>query len=95
MEYVFEWDLAKEIKNIAKHGFSFSVGMEVFKDPYVLHLKDIKHSGGEERSYAVGKIGNGEVLTVRYVSKGNVIRIFGVARWRKWKRFYEKNTQPL
>lgn len=95
MEYVFEWDLAKEIENSAKHGYSFSVGMEVFRDPHVIHLQDVKHSGGEKRCYAVGKIRDGEVLTVRYVSKGNVIRIFGVARWRKWRRFYEKNTQSL
>lgn len=95
MEYLFEWDLGKEIENVAKHGYSFSVAMEVFRDPHAIHLQDVKHSGDEDRCYAVGKIKTGEVLTVRYVSKESVIRIFGAARWRKWRRFYEKNTQPV
>ena len=95
MDTIFEWDLGKEIENITKHGYPFSVAMEVFKDSHVIHLQDVRHSGEEERYYAVGKIQNGDVLTVRYVSKGNVIRIFGAACWRKWRRFYEKNTESL
>jgi uncharacterized DUF497 family protein len=92
-DYIFEWDLFKEFRNILKHGVSFHEAREVFRDPRVIHLKDERHSRMEERFYAVGKIQNGEVITVRYTLRGQVIRIFGAARWRKWRKFYEQNTR--
>lgn len=93
MNYRFVWDLRKEIQNIAKHGFTFKMAMEVFSDPKVMHLEDEKHSSEEDRYYAIGKLENGLILTVRYAVKENIIRIFGAANWRKWRKFYEKNTR--
>ncbi len=92
MDYIFEWDLVKERKNVGKHGFSFEEAMEVFADPNVIHLEDPKHSSEEDRFYAVGKTEAGNILTVRYAWREKVIRIFGAARWRKWRKFYEENT---
>lgn len=94
MEYVFEWDFKKELENILKHRYSFEQAMEVFGDPNVICLEDARHSSEENRYYAVGKIKGGSILTVRYTVKGNVVRIFGAAYWRKWKKFYEKSSQP-
>ncbi|MBI5299346.1 MAG: BrnT family toxin [Deltaproteobacteria bacterium] len=96
-DYIFEWDNNKEIKNMGKHGFSFKEATEVFKDPQIVHFEDLAHSSEENRYYAVGKIRNGIVLTVRYTQEGNTIRIFGAAVWRKWRKFYEKrkNTESL
>ena len=92
MRYSFEWDLGKELRNVFKHGLTFRVAREVFGDPKVIHVEDSKHSKRERRFYAVGRIPSGAIVTVRYTVRGNVIRIFGAARWRKWRKYYEQNT---
>lgn len=89
---VFEWDLDKEFKNVLKHGVTFHEAREVFRDPNVIHLMDKTHSGTEERFYAVGRVISGEIITVRYTQRHEVIRIFGAARWRKWRKYYEQNS---
>lgn len=91
--FTFSWDIEKELQNFKKHGFNFDVAKEVFRDPDVIHLEDSNHSGEEDRFYAVGKTPKGNVLTVRYTWRKNVIRIFGVAEWRKWRKFYETNSK--
>lgn len=93
MSYTFEWDLKKELENIARHECRFEEGIEVFSDPSVIHLEDPRHSSQEDRFYAVGKTRSGKILTVRYTVRGRMIRIFGVASWRKWRKFYEKNSK--
>jgi len=93
MSYIFEWDLNKEIKNYAKHGCTFGEAKEIFYDPHVIHLEDPLHSSEENRYYAVGKTESGKVITVRYTFRKKTIRIIGAAFWRKWRKYYEKNTQ--
>ncbi len=93
MTYLFEWDFKKALKNISKHSCSFEEATEVFSDPDAIHLEDTKHSDQENRYYVVGKTESGRVLTVRYTARGRVIRIFGAASWRKWRKFYEKNSR--
>lgn len=90
--FVFEWELARELDNLAKHGVGFSRAKEVFADPQVIHLEDESHSSEEDRFYAVGRVEDGDVITVRYTLRGNTIRIFGAAKWRKWRRFYEREN---
>jgi uncharacterized protein len=87
---IFAWDLRKELANVAKHGIFFREATEVFADPGVIHLEDERHSSEENRFYAVGKTSKGDVLTVRYTVRGDTIRIFGAAKWRKWRIFYER-----
>lgn len=88
----FEWDIGKELENIAKHGIDFRTAIEIFSDPKVLHLEDERHSSVEDRFYAVGKTLRGEVITVRYTTRGSMVRIFGAAKWRKWRRYYEREN---
>ena len=90
---VFEWDLNKELENVKKHGVNFTEAQEVFIDSKVIHLEDEKHSHEEDRFYAVGKTRKEKIITVRYALRGNKIRIFGAAQWRKWRKYYEKNTR--
>ena len=40
MEYIFEWDLAKELLNIKKHGCGFGEAQDVFYDTDVIFLED-------------------------------------------------------
>lgn len=94
MEYSFEWDLKKDLKNALKHGVAFENAREVFRDPQVIHLEDPRHSKQEKRFYAVGKVLSGDIVTVRYTFRDGNIRIIGAARWRKWRKYYEQNTKP-
>jgi uncharacterized protein len=92
IQYLFEWDLEKELFNARKHKIMFHEAMEVFADPHVIHMEDNKHSQLEQRFYAVGKTFKGKIITVRYALRGQTIRIFGAAKWRKWRRFYEREN---
>ena len=92
MSYTFSWDSRKEFLNIAKHGVSFTEASEVFTDPFVIHLEDPNHSCEEDRFYAVGKTRRGRILTIRYTVRDKIIRIYGAAQWRKWRKYYEQNT---
>ena len=88
----FEWDISKELENIAKHRVTFRDAIEIFADPKIIHLEDVAHSSNEDRFYAVGKTLKGEVITVRYTTRGNVVRIFGASKWRKWRKYYEREN---
>lgn len=89
----FEWDFAKELANIAKHGRTFAEAVDTFRDPLGIMLIDSNHSRAEERFYWVGKSQSDSVLTVRFTRRGNKIRIFGCAEWRKFRRIYDEAAQ--
>ena len=89
----FEWDTAKELENLGKHGVSFREAIEAFYDPKGFQLRDIKHSLEEPRLYWVGKTPSGKVLTVRFTYRGPAIRIIGCAQWRKFRRYYDETTK--
>jgi len=93
MPFEFEWDLKKEALNVIKHSISFADALKVFADPQIIHLEDPCHSSEEDRFYAIGKIDSLGILTVRYTVRGQIIRIFGAAKWRKWSKYYEQNTR--
>ncbi len=88
-EAVFEWDHRKNEANIAKHGVSFFEAQRAFLDPNRVIAEDIEHSKTEMRYYCFGKIEEA-VMTVRFVYKNQVIRIFGAGYWRKGRKIYEK-----
>ena len=48
----FEWDEAKNIINITKHGFDLGYGAYVFSDPCVIDFLDTRKDYGEERRIA-------------------------------------------
>ena len=88
----FEGDEAKNSGNIRKHGVSFFDGQRAFLDPNRVVTKDVTHSSPEEERYfCFGKIGN-NVLTIRFIFRGNVIRIFGAGYWRKGGKIYEQEN---
>ena len=89
----FEWDLSKEIENIKKHEVAFAEAVETFSDPDGFQLTDKKHSAIEERFFWVGKSASGKILTTRFTMRGDIIRIFGSASWRKFARFYNESTK--
>ena len=85
----FEWDSNKNEVNIEKHGVSFFEAQKAFLDPRRIIAEDLEHSKTEKRYYCFGMVA-GEILTVRFVYRNNIIRIFGAGYWRKGKKIYEK-----
>ncbi len=88
----FEWSETKNRINIEKHGVSFYDAQYAFADPRRLILEDVSHSVDEKRFFCIGKTIDG-VVTVRFVCRGQKIRILGAGYWRKGKKLYEKTHQ--
>ena len=87
----FEWDPKKDRENERKHGVSFEFAQYAFADPERVIAEDLSHSQDEQRYFCFGRIGDG-ILTVRFMRRGNVIRIFGAGYWRKGKKIYEQEN---
>jgi len=88
----FEWDDTKDRQNQKKHGVSFAVAQLAFLDEHRIILEDLSHSYDEKRYYCLGNVG-GEILTVRFTYRNNIIRIIGAGFWRKGKKLYEEENQ--
>ena len=78
--------------NLEKHGVSFYDAQYAFADPKRIILEDASHSVDEKRFFCIGKTNVG-VVTVRFVFRGQKIRIFGAGYWRKGKKLYDKTHQ--
>ena len=88
----FEWSETKNHINIEKHGVSFYGAQYAFADSKRIILEDVVHSLDEKRYFCIGKTIHG-IVTVRFVYRGQKIRIFGAGYWRKGKKLYEKSNQ--
>ena len=64
MHYHFEWDPAKEQRNIRRRRLSFRRAASVFRDPKQLTLYDESHSEREERWITLGLDSSGILLVV-------------------------------
>ena len=84
----FEWDEAKAVSNLAKHGVSFIEAVAAFADPCRVILPDLDHGRGERRWYCLGQVGDA-ILTVRFTRRDRRVRVIGAGYWRKGKRLYE------
>lgn len=71
----FEWDSAKAVENLAKHGVSFQEAATVFRDPLSATGADPDHSIGEERFITFGVSTSGRLLVVAHTEDGDTIRI--------------------
>ncbi|PXA04856.1 hypothetical protein DDZ13_06565 [Coraliomargarita sinensis] len=87
----YEWHEPKNTLNRKKHGIDFREAVSVFDDERVMFFHDEKHSTTEDRFYAVGRMANGEIITVRFTMRERV-RIFGANKVRKHRKYYEGET---
>jgi uncharacterized protein len=88
----FEWDATKDIANQAKHGVTFVTAERAFLDPCRVIARDRGHSGIEERYFCFGMV-DGAVMTVRFTTRNERIRIIGAAYWRKGRKAYEEGQK--
>ena len=70
MELVFEWDPVKASSNLEKHGVTFEMAAEVFRDPLALTIYDEDHSVGDEDRWLT----LGQVLGNKYVIVAHTYR---------------------
>ena len=74
-----EFDPAKDVINIAKHGVSLAFGEQVFGDARGIIVKSERAIDGEERRKAIGLV-DGKPWTAVYVIRGKALRLISVRR---------------
>ncbi len=75
----FQFDPAKAVGNLRKHGVSFADAEGVFMDPLALHRLD-PDAEGEERFVAIGAGSAGHLLVVVYTLRSEAIRLISARR---------------
>ncbi len=92
----FEWDPAKALANLRKHGVSFETAMRVFADPLASSNQD-RIEGGEPRWVTIGVVEGYVVLVVAHTVRNEddgteIIRIISARRADpKERKRYEQN----
>lgn len=74
----FEWDEAKRLSNLWRHGFDFLRVEEIFADPAHTLLDD-RFDYGEIRFLTVGML-DGTVVAIAHTETDEVIRIISVRK---------------
>ena len=93
----FEWDKAKNQRNVAKHRISFEIAQLVFADPNLLSLQD-RVVDGEERWQSLGLIDGVIVVLVAHTYRceegEEVIRIISARKGTpRERRAYEESRE--
>jgi uncharacterized DUF497 family protein len=89
----FEWDDAKAIGNLKKHGVSFGEATEVFYDPNALEDYDAEHSVVESRFFIIG-LSSRRLLYVIYAERvGDVVRIISARKAKQVERENYERTE--
>jgi uncharacterized DUF497 family protein len=85
----FQYDPAKAVANLKKHGVSFADAEGVLEDPLALTVQD-PDSEGETRFITIGLGSAGELLVVVYTERNDEYRIISARRpTRKELKSYE------
>ena len=74
----FEWDEAKRIRNLEKHGVDFLDAAKIFTNP-TLERRDDRADYGEERWIALG-VHEGQTFVVVYTWRNEARRI--ISAWK-------------
>ncbi len=89
----FEWDPAKDLANIEKHGVSFAEAESVFYDDYARLIADPDHSAEEDRFILLGMSNRLRLLIVVHCYRQNddVIRLISARKANKFEaKYYRK-----
>ena len=87
----FQWDAAKAVQNLAKHGVSFEEATTAMRDPLSATGLDPDHSVGEERFVTFGVSSRGRLLVVAHTEREDIIRIISAREaTRPERRIYEE-----
>lgn len=81
----FEWDEAKNLANIKKHGIDFADVPLVFENEMLMDL-DERFDYGEDRWIGIGFLGPGVVVVVWVERTSDLIRIISARRASRYER---------
>ena len=89
----FEWDEAKRLSNLIKHGVDFRRAMQLFNGR-VIEVADHRHDYGEVRIRCLGKI-DGRIYSVTYTWRGPNRRIISArkANGRETRTYYAHDAR--
>jgi uncharacterized protein len=89
---IFQWDDAKAIANVERHGVAFEAAREAFKDPFALEWVDESQNYGEHRFTVIGMAEN-HLLVIAYTMRGESVRIISarLAEPFERRRYHEEN----
>ena len=92
----FEWDKAKSLSNLRKHGISFEEAKSVFYDEYAIQYYDDESSEFEDRFLMVGLSHRSRLLLVCHCERnsGQSIRIISARRATNNERKQYKESLP-
>jgi len=81
----FEWNTAKAVTNIKKHGVSFEEAKSVFFDDFSVQFFDQNNSDTEERFLMLGMSNETNLLLICHCERddGNTIRIISARKATK------------
>ena len=82
---LFEWDEAKNIANVDKHGISFGEAAEIFSG-FVVSDSDGRFNYGEIREISYGRIREAIVVAVVNTKRNGQIRIVSARRANRQER---------
>jgi uncharacterized DUF497 family protein len=80
----FEWDEAKRLSNLDKHGIDFLDVEEVF-DGDIVTVEDDRYGYGEQRFVTFGVL-QGRIVSVTYTDRGDVVRLISIRRATKYEQ---------
>lgn len=87
----FEWDDAKEARNVRTHDVDFHEAATSFFDPLALLRPDVEHSRSEERFVLLGRSLRGRMLVTVFTERTDNFRIISSRRaTRREVRQYEE-----
>jgi uncharacterized protein len=75
----FEWDDDKALENRRKHGVSFELAAQAFRDPLAVEWIDQREDYGEERTILLG-MADGTILVVVYTERDERIRLISARK---------------
>ncbi len=88
----FEWDNGNKGKNFISHQVTDEECEEIFFDPDKKILKDVLHSGKEERHILIGQTKKQRLMLAVFTVRENLIRVISARDLnRKERKLYEKN----
>jgi uncharacterized DUF497 family protein len=86
----FEWDEGNATKNWEKHRVTRGECEQIFFNRPLIVGEDAKHSGGEDRYFALGETDFGRRLFVVFTVRAGLIRLISVRDMnRRERKVYE------
>ena len=92
----FEWDDGNRDKNWSKHRVSDGEAEQVFFNEPLIAAKDVLHSKGEKRFYALGQTDAGRRLFIAFAIRKKLIRIISAREMtRREQRRFEHGQEAV